>query len=56
MFISIPNVLIMHQIFAKIQNETDFQEHFGHNYFSVVERIYDDEILILEILISATGV
>jgi len=47
MFISIPEALIMHHICAKKpQNETDFQEHPGHTYFSVLERVYNDEIII----------
>jgi len=37
----------MHHICAKKpQNETDFQEHPGHTYFSVLERVYNDEIII----------
>lgn len=53
MFISIPCVLIMHHTCVKIPRMKQiFQEHPGHTYFSVLERVYNDEIINLEILIS----
>lgn len=33
----------------KTQTETDFQEHPGHIYFSVLERVINDEIIFFRV-------